>query len=124
MTKKFEFKKEHDKCFFIMHSDDIERTEKVSEEFARNHYKELVKQRQELNTNLDAMNKRLESNKVEKDDELENFIKLADKAAGYKKFMDLQSNHKATLDMLKSITETMETMEKVLPYLKESGNNI
>lgn len=120
MTKKFEFKKEHDKCFFIMTSDEIKRTEEVSEQFARDHYKDLVRQRKEFNVNLEKLNADLKANTIEKDDELEKFIALANKAAGYKKYMDLQSNHKATLDMLSSITESMETMEKTLPYLKEA----
>lgn len=119
MMKKFEFKKEHDKCFFIMKTDEIERTEKVSEQFARDHYKDLIKQRAELVANIDKMNKDLEANKTENSPELEHFIELANKAGAYKKYMDLQANHKSALEMLDSITESMETIDKVLPYVKE-----
>jgi hypothetical protein len=119
--KKFEFKKlEGGKCAFVMKSADIERTEVVSEEFAKTHYKELITQKTELMNNLGKANRELETNKVEKDNELEHFIELANNAAKYKKYIDAQQNQKAILDMIESIEHSIASIEKVMPEVKRA----
>lgn len=118
--KKFEFKKIDGKCAFIMHSDQIERTELVSIEYARNHYTELVNQKNEMMANLGKVSRELENNKVEKDQELEHFIELANNAHKYKKYMDALENQKATMAMVDSINESIDAIEKVLPEVKRA----
>jgi hypothetical protein len=118
--KEFEFKKVDGKFAFIMHSPDIERTEVVTESFAKEHYADLIKQKEEQYANLGALNRQIEKFKVEKDDELEHFIELANKAANYKKYMDTQANHKATLDMIEMIEESMRKVEAVMPEWKRA----
>jgi len=119
MEKRFEFKKVgKDKCAFIMHSDDIERTEVVSEEFAKNHYKNLLEQRNEVIENINKINKDVELNRVEQSDELERFIKNSIDAGKYKKFTDSLQNLKATKEMLDNINNSIEAIQKVMPEVK------
>jgi hypothetical protein len=117
--KKFEFKKiSEDEYNFIMNSDDIKRVETVKKQFVKDHYKELQHQKQEAMNNLAKVNQQLEANKIEHSPELENFIALANQAGAYKKHMDTLANHSAIIKMLDNISESIESIEKVLPEVK------
>lgn len=119
MEKSFEFKKVgKDKCAFIMHSDDIERTEIVSEEFAKKHYKELLTQRNEIIENIKKVNKEIENNRVEPSVELDKFIQHASIAQKYKKFTDNLQSLKATKDMLENVNNSIVAIEKAMPEVK------
>lgn len=115
----FEFKKLSENQYeFIMTNDDFTRTELTNKQFVKDHYKELVSQKAEIMANLGAVNKQLEINKIEKDDELQHFIELANKAAVYKKFMDSEKNQKSYIEMLEKINESMKRIEIVIPEVK------
>jgi len=120
MEKKFEFKKlSNNKYAFVMTTDDIERTEIVSKDFAMNHYNELLKQRQELMTNKVKIEKEIDNNKYDGDiEEIEHFMKLADAAGKYNKYKQAVSNKEATEDMVKAINESISAIEHTIPELK------
>ena len=119
MEKNFEFNKVDDGHYaFVMKTDDIERTEVVSKQFAKDHYNEIKAQKIEHMRNLSKVNHDLETNNVPKDDELEHFIRLANNAAKYKKFMDAQASRDAIVEMLEGINKSMTLMEQQIPELK------
>ena len=114
----FEFLKEGNKYVFVMKAEDIERREYVDKQYVLSHYNELEQQRNAMHENIKKINKELENNKVEKDDELEKFIAMANNAAKYKKYLDAQDNLKATLDMLERINESIKLIELKVPEAK------
>jgi len=117
--KQFEFKKlSGGRCAFVMRSKDIERTEVVSEEFAKEHYKGLRKQKNEVLQQLSQANKSLEANKVDKNEDVEKFIELANLASKYKKYLDASENSKSINKMLDEINQSMIQIEKVMPEVK------
>lgn len=119
MEKKFEFKVlQGDKCAFVMKSDDIERTEVVTKQYAKEHYKDLIRQKGELMNQLSQANKQLEINKVEKNVELERFIEMANLANKYSVYMKAEENHKSIFNMIEGINDSMIKIEKALPEVK------
>lgn len=117
--KKFEFNKiSEDKYSFVMRSEDIERTEVVSKKFAKDHYTEIKDQKADLLKNLATANKLIERGEMVKDAEMDKFLEMANKAAEYKKAVEALSNRDAMLDMLEKITQSMESIEKVIPEVK------
>ncbi len=116
---KFEFKKiDNDKYAFVMHSPDIERTEVVSKDYVKQHYVELENQRINMMENLKTANKMIEQTMVEKDDELEQFIALANKAAKYNKYLDSVSKRDSALEMLHNIEESIKLIKTTLPEVE------
>jgi vacuolar-type H+-ATPase subunit I/STV1 len=119
MEKNFEFKKiDEDHYAFVMKSENIERTEVVKKQFAKDHYKEIAEQKKEYMRNLSKINHDLDLNTIVKDDEMEKFIEMANNAAKYQKFQKLETDKKAILEMIDGINKSMTNMEQTIPELK------
>ncbi len=115
----FEFKKlGKGKCAFISKTEDIERTEVVSNEYVKKHYENLKNQKREMIQQGLHLNKQMEINKVEKDEELEKFIETANRAARYNKYFEAFNNKKGVDDMLERINTSLSQIEQVIPELK------
>lgn len=124
MEKKISFKKiDENKFAFVLTTTDIERTEVVNKSFVKDHYEDLIRQKQELLNNLGATNKKLEMNKVEKNDELEHFIQLANNAAKYNQYLKTNEDLKVMTDMLENINISVSNIEHVLPEVKRQPKN-
>jgi hypothetical protein len=116
---KFEFNKiDEDHYAFVMRSDDIERTEIVSKQFAKDHYKEIKDQKVDLMKNLATANKLIERGEMVKDAEMDKFLEMANKAAEYKKAVEALESRLAILDMIEKITQSMESIEQKIPEVK------
>jgi chaperonin cofactor prefoldin len=115
---KYEVYKEDGKVVFQSVTKDLLRKEYVSEDYAREQYRELKKQKENILANISKLNKDIADNKVEKNPELEHFLELANNAAAYKKCMDLQNNLEGSLKMLESIEASIKPIENVLPEVK------
>lgn len=119
MKRELTIKKLEDgKYALISGTEEIERTEVVNEDYLRNQYKELIEQKNKILFDLQGINKKLKDSPVVFDEELEKFIALADKAAEYKKFMQLKDIQKGTTDMLEMINDSMKPIEAILPITK------
>lgn len=116
---KYDFRRGDDGRYeFILKTDEFERIEKVSLDSVKKHYKELQEQKINTQNMLNQSIKQLESISIRKDEELERFIELADKAAQYKRMLDMEKNKENALKMLEGINESIRLIEKVLPELK------
>lgn len=119
---KYDFKKiSNDKFAFIGVTPNFVRTEECNKQYVKDHYKDMVNQRNELMKNMAQARKMMDDNKVEKDIEMERFIEMANNAAKYKKYLESENNHKAMLDMIENINGSLAQIEKVLPELKRMG---
>lgn len=117
---KLEFKKvDNDKCQFISALPEVHRVETVNMDFVKRHIAELRKERKMYLGNLEKINEQLKDNKIEKDAEIEKFIELADKASGYKRYLDATKNRDGVLDILNKIDESIAAIENELPELKQ-----
>jgi hypothetical protein len=127
MQKKFELKKiNEDKYKYIGHHplDDkgrcLVREETVDKKFIKDHYKATLEHKQQQLNNLAQIQKSLEENHVDKSEEMEHFIEMANYAAKFKKFQDAQANKDATMNILKMLNEEIEIFEKAIPELKRA----
>lgn len=114
-------KKDKNRFVFVTHSNDDNATVTAIEtslEYAKQHYKQCLEGKQSLLNDLARINKELERNKVDFDNELEHFIELADKAAAYKNAMKMKQNREVIMAQLKMSEQTIKDMELQLPELK------
>jgi hypothetical protein len=119
MESNFEFKKlGNNKCAFVMHSEDIERTEVVNEEYVKKHYSTLKEQKGEILNQLSQARKTAEQNKVEKSEDIEKFLALVEEAGKYKKYHEAELQQASISKMLTQINLSLEQMEKAMPELK------
>jgi hypothetical protein len=117
--QKYEFKKlSSGKCAFILNTPDIERTEVVSEEYARNQYQKLKDDKNKHLEELQRINKKIKDLNIEKDDELEKFIELANRANKYSEYKKAVDHREGVLSMLGLIEESIKPIEAVLPQVK------
>jgi len=103
---------------FTMKMPELLRTEVVSEESVRKHYKELRDRKNQSTEQLKLLNKKIKESELETDEELEKFIELANKAAKYNEFRQAKNQQKAVLDTLKRIEDEIARIEKVSPEFK------
>lgn len=92
----------------------------VSEKFVKEYYANTKKEKEQHMNNIRALNRALERNKVEKDDELEHFILLANKARDYAQHMKDQEALEGELRMIDLIDESLKPIENLFPELKRA----
>ena len=125
MTKelKFEFNKidEHHYAF-VMKSEDIHRTEVVSKQYAKDHYKQLKEDIVKYNKALTEADKKLLTSSFVADKELDDLIAMNTRAADYAKKRDehnkVSGEKEYLTDAIGKMRINIELMEKALPELK------
>jgi len=119
MDKKMEFKKlANGKCAFLSGNDEVDRTEVVSVEYVKKHYREIADKKNENLNNLQSINKKIKENAVEMDAEMEKFIEMANKANRYAQHQKDLDAREGILKVLGIIEDSMKQIEKVLPEVK------
>lgn len=114
---KRKIEKENGKYVFVTETDEVVRKEYVSKETFKKNYEEVKAHRNKRRDELAAVNKRLKTIDVTKDDELEKFINLANKASQYNNMKKAEEEHDNVLNLLSLLDQQVSDMEKAMPEL-------
>lgn len=116
---KYEFEKlKNGKCVLISYNEDINRRETVSEEFIKEHYRQLLAQKQQRLVELQGVNKRLKETEVVMDAKMDEFIEMTNKEVKYNQHKQAKEAHKGCLQLLDLINASIKPIEDALPHLK------
>ena len=118
MKRKIEMK--GTKVFFITETKELKRIEEVPKQAAIDLYRQSKEEKERLVQEINKIEKKIKSFDIKKDEELERFIELANKAAKYNEYRQAQDQRDNMLSNLNNYTMQIEDLEKAIPELKRA----